>query len=1619
MSRRLMVSLLWLLLSSALFSALPGTLISNSATVDYRIGDLDKNLTTNEVNLTVAQTPAQIEWLRYDPAGTPEELEPTSYESSGGTVTMPPAVLPGGTTITPPATIGVSPADHYAQEDLGIIRLRDLDRDIDASVQDRVDLNITNPRTGEIEELYLLETGPNTGVFVGYIQLVPGAVTAGDGVLSVAGGDDIEARYIDNGTLNPVEAEATIVAAASPLLTVKKQSKDTASIGEFVQYTVIVTNQSQNAVAQVTIEDRLPPGLKYQAGSFRAEGVRATPTLSPDGKILSYRVDQIAAGASVEIRYVALIGAGTIDHRAVNRAWARSPYAPRSNIASVTLKITEELYRSKGFILGGVYLAAAEANATAHGGSGIPGVRLYMEDGRYVVTDQKGLYHFMDVANGTHVVQIDTESIKGRYAVAQCEANTRYAGNPASQFVDIYHGAMRRVDFCLRRLPGAGGETALDLRLEKSGPDRLKLTLTLRSEIPVEDPEVFLSLPKGVHYRGGSLSAGKEIREEKGLLIVPLGKGRKTLELDLEGKGAFEGSIRAVLYYDTALEKDRQSPVAELRFRREKRGALRLLDTKEHLVMQSAGTAASAKEGDFDWSQPTHQPQMPDYTPEKVDSLGKKPAIVWPPKGWIPTVPSTRIAVLHSKESKMELKLNGKKVDPLNYEDRFHSSDRSMVIDYYKGVDLAQGPNRIEAVIRGKGGRVLARLSREIYVESRAPVRLEFLPSYSWLVADGKHPPIVAVRFTGPSGHPLRGGLMGVFSTDGRSEPLDRMNGQGSYRIDSEGIAYIRLKPTTKTGETRLTFKMADDKTETLTIRLKPKLRDWIVVGFAEGTVGYRTLHGHAEALQAAGGKKGLYHEGRVAFFAKGRVLGKWLMTLAYDTGRSKDDRKLFDAIDPDAYYTLYGDATEQGSEAPSRRKLYLKLERDQYSLLFGDFHTGLDATELSSYQNSLTGFKGEYDGTNFGLKVFAARSDKLHFRDDLRGDGTRGYYHLSRHPITEGSEEVWIEVRDRHHPQRILSRKSLQRYGDYDIDYDQGTLYFKEPIYSKDEDFNPRYIVVKYETEGSGGEHYTYGGRASWRSDDGRYEAGISYIDEDQGSGHHRLYGTDLTVNLTERDRLKLELAQTRNREEGNLSKGTAKLLEYQHEEDKWTLRAWYREQDSNFGLGEIASSLGGTRQIGAEYTKILSQRWALRTEAYQNRTVDEEGEKSDENVAELSLHYTRESFGASLGYRYANNTETAATHQITASLSQSFLENRLKLTLAHDQSLGSNEDEEYPTRTALSAEYKMDENTSGFVAIERDQGSDGVEWLSRVGLRYRPWEGGEITTGRIFESGGDDGVRIYDTLGLKQSWKLNRSWTLDFGYEKGLSERGNDESFDAFNLSADYHDELRSGRLALSYRFGSDRKWSLDAAYAIEQSDSIGLGFGLEWRQEWLDGGESRDVDTKFAFVYRPVFDKWIILDRLDLKDESDSTGDEEATRTSKLVNNLHLNWHPKAKWHIGLQYGLKYVIDTIDGSKYRSWTDLAGFDISYDFTERWSLGVQGSVLHSYTGKNLDYGGGIYLSTTLMRDTQLSLGYNFAGFDDEDFSTASYRYEGPYLRIRMKFDQQDLKELAKGVLR
>ena len=176
-------------------------------------------------------------------------------------------------------------------------------------------------------------------------------------------------------------------------------------------------------------------------------------------------------------------------------------------------------------------------------------------------------------------------------------------------------------------------------------------------------------------------------------------------------------------------------------------------------------------------------------------------------------------------------------------------------------------------------------------------------------------------------------------------------------QVDAEGWA--SFAPTQTSGRYEATLGYGDRTVEVETY-VKPQLRDWILVGLAEGTAGYNTVSGHMESLPA-GRRREPLRERPGGLLRQGAGPGQVAADHGLRLGQARAGRARASSRPSTPTPTTPSTATPApGYDAASASKLYLKIERDQFYALFGDFDTGLTVTELSRYSRSLTGLKTE-----------------------------------------------------------------------------------------------------------------------------------------------------------------------------------------------------------------------------------------------------------------------------------------------------------------------------------------------------------------------------------------------------------------------------------------------------------------------------------------------------------------------------------------------------------------------------------------------------------------------------------------------------------------------------------
>ena len=79
---------------------------------------------------------------------------------------------------------------------------------------------------------------------------------------------------------------------------------------------------------------------------------------------------------------------------------------------------------------------------------------------------------------------------------------------------------------------------------------------------------------------------------------------------------------------------------------------------------------------------------------------------------------------------------------------------------------------------------------------------------------------------------------------------------------------------------------------------------------------------------------------------------------------------------------------------------------------------------------------------------------------------------------------------------------------------------------------------------------------------------------------------------------------------------------------------------------------------------------------------------------------------------------------------------------------------------------------------------------------------------------------------------------------------------------------------------------------------------------------------------------------------------------------------------KNQISLQYGLKYIIDSIDNEEYKGITHLLALDTQLALNKNWNLGLHGAILKSPKPSKSNYSLGSYIGYNGRKFTDIKAG-------------------------------------------
>ena len=1041
-----------------------------------------------------------------------------------------------------------------------------------------------------------------------------------------------------------------------------------------------------------------------------------------------------------------------------------------------------------------------------------------------------------------------------------------------------------------------------------------------------------------------------------------------------------------------------------------------------------------------------------------------------------PRAPAVRVVIRHRAAQKVDLAVDGKPADAMAFDGTRKSANNRFAVSIWRGIALGGETTRLVAMVRNADGSVAATHERAVHY-ARTPARVELVPERSRLVADGTTRPVVALRVLDRQGRPVHSGIAGEFRLSApyeSAEGIDAMQARALSGLGraaprwmvegDDGIALVELAPTMVSGKLHMEFVFADDnqrRRQELDAWVVPGEQPWTLVGLAEGSAGAKSV---ARNMERSGRfDSDLGNNGRVAFYAKGRVLGRYLLTIAYDSAKQRDDQRLLGAIDPNAYYTVFADGSDRRFDAASRRKLYVRIESAAFYALFGDFDTGFVQTQLARYQRITTGVKAEVNSGGFHAQGFAAKVGSTHRRDEFQGGGISGPYRLSSRALIANSETVRLEVRDRFRSEVIIDSRTLTRFTDYDIDLLAGTITFREPILSRDAALNPQFIVIDYEIDGTAGGRLNAGLRGDWTSKDGRLRLGATALTDTSGvagaGDRTDLGGVDLRARLSEATEIRAEAAISR----AAGASSTAWLVEAEHHDGKLDLLAYARSAGQDFGVGQMSGAERGRRKVGLDARYNVTEALALTTSAWHDDSLVDGANRT---AVQAGATYRTGSTDGRLGIammrdRLADGRSASST-LLEGAVTRRLFDNKLELGAASSISLGKAESIDLPARHRFNARYALTPAVKLVGAYEIADGRFIDARTARGGLEVTPWTGGRIVSSLGQQQISEYGKRSFAAFGLAQALEVSKSITVDATFEDSRTIGGFDatrlinpahpassggqlgeagtiaEDFTAATLGATWRRDRWTATMRGEWRDGqlADRKGvTAGLIRQLGEGSMVGTGFTFT-RAKDKAGASSEVFDGAIAIAHRPASSAIAFLAKAEFRadrvtnavaGEAGPAGRTALTvngdaRSRRIIGSLSANWSPDDRVgedgnerivqrnEVGLFAAVRHNFDRFQGFDLAGTTLLGGLDARIGIGDRIEIGGVATVRASLADGTTSFAVGPQIGFVPARDTLLVVGYNITGFRDRDFAAARNTDKGLFATLRMKFDADTL---------
>ncbi len=1460
----------------------------------------------------------------------------------------------------------------------------------------------------------------------------------------------------------PVRFDVPVDPAATGVLLIEKTANKTvAEVGDFVDYRIRLNNTTAAALTSLRLDDALPAGFAFVPGSARLNNAVLANPMGSLGSSLQFALGSLPAATQVTLTYRLRVGAGSQSGDGVNTAQASSDTVV-SNRATARVQVVGGVFSEQAYLIGRV-TATACPSGDGPDGLGVPGVRIYLEDGTYAVTDGQGQYSFYNLTPRTHVAKVDKTTLPAGTAL-QIVGN-RDALDAGSQFVDVTKGELRKANFVLGPCSASLQAQIIARRKALTNPSEILqaastlLPSTLSSTVPVDGRTLPASgitgLPGTSRAATGLLAPGAVLNAVGA--VGDLGGPVAPPALPTLPGGAAPAAPSApvdevdgeLVYLEDAngMRPLSQAETAMLARDKQRQEAAK---TAAASAPVSATAAMSTTAVDMD--QPL-EALLPGLTPE-LGFVGLLDGQVLPSD-------QTRIRVKGPINSSFALNVNGVLVPATQVGKRTSLEKTGTLAWEYIGVNLKPGRNTLRLDVLDGFGNV--RSSAEIAVLAPGPLATIALDVPQQPVADAATPIVIGLRLLDANGLPVLSRTQITLNSTslGQWQTLDLDIRQPGTQVFVEGgEAAFLMVPPAQPEKAQIFASSGLVKSDVAAVEFLPNLRPMIAAGLIEGTINLRNLNPLAlqpvqsgdvferqirSASRSFGSGDKNEVAARAAVFLKGKVSGSTLLTLAYDSDKPADTA-LFRDIQPNQFYPVYGDSSARGFDAQSTGRLYVLVQNGTSYALLGDFSTQSDnrARQLTQSVRALNGAKARLEEGPLVAEAFVARTSATLVVQEFRANGTSGPFRLNSNGVVN-SQQVSIVTRNRNQLSVIVKTTPLSALTDYEIEPFTGQLLLKDPVPSVDSDLNPVLIRVSYSVDLGGPKHTVAGAEARLDVLPGVVLGANAMRDADP-LNKQSLVGLNLAAKIGEQTTFSGELARSQTDLQG---KGNAQRGELRHEGADLKARVYGVHTEAGFYNPSSLQSAGQS-EYGAKIGYQVDEKNRLVAEALKTGNsvtgaaqtgveLKLEHSLSGNMKLEAGVRFSRSNALSALSSGVPFPGETAVLPPLPADLDRlggaaaaqeeiGYTSARVKLStpvpgLPQAEVFGVVEaaiDGSGGKEVGVGGTYAINPGTKLYLRhnfINSLKGpynlnSDISQYSTVAGINTELWENTQLFNEyRIGDS--IDGRSSEAAIGIRQRWRLENGLGLTGSFQRIKPITGtvsNDST--AITLGADYiaAEDWKASGQAQWQSSTSSSSWLLSGAL----TNKINANWTLLNRALYTTqtstapgGGERRLVSAQTGVAWRPVdSDTWNGLARIQLKRDKDSTlGADLGRDETALILSTHLNFQLNPNWVMTARYAAKKAQDNANGLSWRSLTQLLGGRSTWDITERWDVGVQAYRLWGNGAAEAAYG--LEVGYLAMKNLWLSVGYNARGFKAPDLASEAATQRGLYLRLRFKFDE------------